>query len=310
MADAPFPVDPELTAVAVRYRNPRFIADLVAPRLRVGRQTFKYWLHTMAEDFTIPDTRVGRRSAPAEIEFSATEATGATVDYGLDDPIPQADIDNAPPGHDPLMRATEGLTDLIALDREKRVAGLVFAAASYASGNKTTLSGTSQWSDTANSKPIKAIGDALDTPIIRPNVGVIGRAAFTGLRSHPDIVKAVQGNAGDAGRATAQQIAELFELDALYVGEGWVNSAKRGQTASLARVWGKHLALIYLDRNADAAGNRASFCWTAEWGSRIAGAMPDTKIGLRGGQRVRVGESVAEVISANDLGYFMQNVVA
>jgi hypothetical protein len=75
-------------------------------------------------------------------------------------------------------------------------------------------------------------------------------------------------------------------------------------------VWGKHLAVIYLDRNADAAGNRASFCWTAEWGSRIAGAMPDTKIGLRGGQRVRVGESVAEVISANDLGYFMQNVVA
>ena len=54
-----------MTAVAVRYRNTRFIADQVSPRLPVGTQTFKYWQHAMAEDFTIPDTRVGRRSAPA-----------------------------------------------------------------------------------------------------------------------------------------------------------------------------------------------------------------------------------------------------
>jgi hypothetical protein len=31
---------------------------------------------------------------------------------------------------------------------------------------------------------------------------------------------------------------------------------------------------------------------------------------MRGGERVRVGESVAEVISANDLGYFWDTAVA
>jgi hypothetical protein len=309
MAVAPFPVQPELTAVAVRYRNPRLIADLVSPRLPVGAQTFKYWKHTLGEDFTIPDTRVGRRGRPAEVEFNATEVSASTLDYGLDDPIPQQDIANAPPGHDPLMRAVEGVTDLIALDREQRVATQVFALGTYASTNRATLSGSSQWSD-VTSKPITAISDALDVPVIRPNVGVIGRAAFTKLRSHPDIVKAVQGNSGDAGRATARQIADLFELEELFVGEGFVNTAKKGQAVSLSRVWGKHMALIYQDRNADARGNRASFAWTAEWGTRIAGAVPDRDIGLRGGQRVRVGESVAEVISANDLGYFFQNAVA
>lgn len=310
MALAPFPVQPELTAVAVRYRNARFIADSVSPRLLVGSQTFKYWRHTLGDDFSIPDTRVGRRGRPAEIEFSATEVSASTVDYGLDDPVPQADIENAPANHDPLMRATEGVTDLILLDRERRVANQVFASATYASTNRTTLSGTSQWSDFTNSDPIDAIGAAIDVPVIRPNVGVIGRAAFSKLRAHPKIVKAVQGNSGDAGRATAQQIADLFELEELLVGEAWVNSAKRGQSASLARVWGKHMALIFRDAQANASGNRASFAWTAQWGTRIAGAIPDSNIGLRGGQRVRVGESVSEVISANDLGYLMINVVA
>lgn len=33
-------------------------------------------------------------------------------------------------------------------------------------------------------------------------------------------------------------------------------------------------------------------------------------MGLRGSTRVRVGESVAEVIAANDAGYFFENAVA
>jgi hypothetical protein len=38
--------------------------------------------------------------------------------------------------------------------------------------------------------------------------------------------------------------------------------------------------------------------------------MPEPKVGLRGAQRVRVGESVNELIVASDVGYFFQNIVA
>ena len=38
--------------------------------------------------------------------------------------------------------------------------------------------------------------------------------------------------------------------------------------------------------------------------------MPEPKVGLRGGVRVRSGESVKEVVCAADLGYFFQNVAA
>ncbi len=42
----------------------------------------------------------------------------------------------------------------------------------------------------------------------------------------------------------------------------------------------------------------------------MAGRREDPDIGLRGGVRVRVGESVKELIVANDLGYYFENAVA
>lgn len=309
---ASFPIQPQLTAIALAYRNKRLIADDVLPRVGVSSPDFKYLKHTMAEGFTLPDTKVGRRSAPNEVEFSATEASASTQDYGLDDPVPNSDIEaaqSAGAGVDPVARATEGVTNLIALDREVRAATLVFDANQYAAANKATLSGTSQWSDFANSDPTTAILNAMDGMVMRPNIMIIGQAVFTKLRTHPKVVQAFYGNAATAGVVPREFLAQLLELEAVYVGEGFLNTAKKGQAATMARVWGKHCALIYRDQLADTQRG-TTFGFTAEFGSRVAGAEYDSKIGLRGGQRVRVGESVKEVITANDLGYLFTNAVA
>lgn len=309
MATAPFPIQPELTAVAIRYTNGEYIADRVAPRIPVGRQEFKWMKHTLAEGFTIPDTRVGRRSMPAEVEFSATEETSSTSDYGLDDIIPNADIQNAPPNFDPLARATEGVTDLVMLDRELRVASAVFASATYASTNRTTLSGSSQWSD-ATSDPVDAILAALDGMVMRPNMAVLGQAVWTKLRQHPKVVKAVFGPNLEGGLVAPQQLAQVLELDEIVVGRAFRNTAKRGQTATMARVWGKHAAFLRRENNPAGPNRMPTFMWTAQFGTRVAGSMPEPKIGLRGSVRVRAGESVKEVVSANDLGYLFIDAVA
>lgn len=312
MALAPFPVDPVLTGIAIQYRNKALIADQVLPRIApvLARQSFKYNVWTKSEQFTVPNTLVGRRGRPSEVEFTASEVNASTLDYALDDPIPYADIANAPEGHDPVSFATQSLTNLIALDRERRVAALVFATGTYAAGNSATLSGTTQWSDYTNSDPIGAITDALDIPLIRPNTAVFGRQVFSKLSQHPKIVKAVLGNSGDSGIATRQQIAQLFELDQVLVGEGWYNSAVKGQTASYARVWGKGAAFLYLDSMGAGDGRLPSFGGTFQFGTRVAGSEPDKNISARGGERVRVLESVKEVITASDLGYYFAAAVA
>jgi hypothetical protein len=53
-----------------------------------------------------------------------------------------------------------------------------------------------------------------------------------------------------------------------------------------------------------------SFGYTAQFGPVLAGTILDPDMGMRGGERVRSGESVKELITANDLGYFVQNAIA
>lgn len=310
MAIRPFPIDPKLTAVAIAYRNPDnvLIADDVLPRTPVA-QEFKYLTYNLAQGFTVPDAKVGRKSMPNEVDFNAVETQDKVVDYGFDDLVPNEDIDADNQGVDPLGTAAMYLTNLLQLAREVRAAGLVFNAASYAGANQATLAGNSQWSDTVNSDPVAAIGDALDVPVMRPNIGVLGQATWTKLRRHPKIVQAIRNTNQGAGMVSRQEFADFFELQALYIGAGFVNNAKKGQATALARVWGKHASFIYRDR---AAGPQAgvTFGFTGEWGAKIAGSIDEPSIGLTGSQRVRVGERVKELITATDLGYYFQNAVA
>lgn len=306
-ATRPFPIQPKLTAIALAYKNPDYtlIGDLVLPRTPTD-QEFKWLKYDLAQGFTVPDTRVGRKSTPNEVDFSATEVQDKVDDYGLDDLVPNEDIDADNQGVDPLGTATGYLSNLVILGREARVAARVFNPANHV--NKQTLSGTSQWSDPA-SDPVAAISDALDTPIIRPNIATFGQTTWTKLRRNVKLVQAIKGTNQGAGQITRQEFIDFFELQELYVGMAFANTAKKGQTAALAKVWGNHAAFLYRDR---AAGPQAgmTYGFTAAWGDRFANQFDEPKLGLTGCQRVRVGERVKEVVCAPDLSYFFQNAVA
>lgn len=314
----PFVVDPALTAIAIKFSNPdvSLIADRVLPRRPVGGESFKWLKFPVEDSFTVPNTFVGRKGRPNQIEVGATEETSSVEDYGLDDMVPNSDVTAAAQQraagfstYDPEARATEVLTDLVLLDREIRVAAKVFNLNTYAASQRVTLSGTSQFSDFANSDPIGVVNNALDsTFVMRPNKMVIGQAAWTKFRSHPHIVNAVKGGVTNKGNATREQVAELFELQEIIVGSSFVNTAKKGQAAVMNRVWGKHISLIYQN---SVAGPDAgmTFGYTAQYGTRVSGRIPDPNIGLQGGAAIRVGERVKELISAPSVAYFIQNAV-
>jgi hypothetical protein len=94
------------------------------------------------------------------------------------------------------------------------------------------------------------------------------------------------------------------------VGRAMINTAKPGQTATLSRVWGNHFAMMHMNPLASLRGNGITFGATAEYGTRIAGSMDEPKVGLRGATRVRTGESVKELITAADCGYYIQDCIA
>jgi hypothetical protein len=302
----PFPMDTRLSAIVIAYKNQDLIADIVSPRVPVGLRIFKYMKYNLAEGFTVVDNKVGRKSPVNKVEFSATQTTDSTITYGLGDIVPQEDIDNAPANYDPLGRATEGIADLNDLNREMRTAALIFSLNSYASANRITLSSANdKFSDKVHSTPIDVIMAGLDAMIMRANTMVIGQAAWTKLRTHPQIVSAILGNAGVTGIVSKQQVADLFELKSLVVGPGFVNTQKKGQTPVMARVWGGNISLMYQDPLAD-TNNRATFSLTAQFGPKVAYSYFNKDLGLQGAIEVKAGDNVKELLTAPDLGYYIE----
>lgn len=306
---APFPIDPHLTGIAIAYKNMSLIADSVLPRVPVSKEVFKYQKYKLEDAFTIPQTEVGRKSEPNQVEFGSTEKAASTVDHGLDDFIPQKDLDNAADNQDPEGQAIENLTDIVALSREVRTANLVFDPNTYAAANKQTLSGTSQWNDFANSTPLADLLTALDSMVMRANVMTMGAEVSTMLRQHPDMVKAYHGNAGDSGLVPIGFLADLLELEEILVGRSRLNIVAPGQTPTLNRVWGKHVSLFHRNTMADTQRG-TTFGFTAQHGDKVARRIIEEKKGLNGGVTVRSGESVKELVTADDLGFFIQNAIA
>ncbi|MEL7098285.1 MAG: capsid protein [Pseudomonadota bacterium] len=322
MTIRPFVTDPILTAVAIGYTNTAAmrIADRVLPRTPVAAETFKWTHYPIEEAFNTPETLVGRRGQVQQLEFGGEERESAVEDHGLDSSIPNSDIQAANEArsrgvtiHDPEKHATMMLTETIENAREARVGQMVFNADNYAVGRKEVLSGTDQFSDYDNSDPIEVLKDAGNSTLIyRPNTHVYGREAWSKIASHPKLVNAVKGNVTGSGMISMEQYVQLFSgegVTQVLVGDGWVNTAKRGQPVNLQRAWGKHCALLYLDPIATTQGG-VTFGFTAELGGRIAGRIEDPDVGLQGGVRIRAGERVKELIVAEDVGYFIQNVIA
>ncbi len=321
MASArPFVVSAALTGIAIGYSNPDviLIADKVLPRVPVGAEKFKWMNYATADAFTVPDTLVGRKGRVQTVEFGATESTSSTKDYGLGDMIPQTDIDQARAMrdqglslYDPEKHSAAFLTSLILADREVRVANVVQDANNYNASRVTALAGTARFDDYVNSDPISVISAAIDsTFIMRANQVTMGFAVWQKLRSHPKLVNAVKGNVTGSGIITQKEFGDLFEIPRFHVGQGWINTARKGQPANIQRIWGKSIAFHFIDNASMPETGAPTWGFSPQFGARLAGTIMDSDIGLKGGHEVRVGEMISELVVAPDCGALLQTVIS
>ena len=102
----------------------------------------------------------------------------------------------------------------------------------------------------------------------------------------------------------------MSAIMAIVLGAGFLAVNLMGLAVGSSTKWARgslHASLLYISQDA-ADADQPTFGFTAQFGSRIAGDIPAPNVGLRGGVRVRVGESVLEVVADNSVGYFFQNV--
>jgi hypothetical protein len=316
----PFTVNPVLTGIAIAYVNPdvALIADEALPRVEVGGEIFKWIEYPVHEAFTAPDTRVGRKGRVPDVEFSGTERDGSVETFGLQDSVPNSDIEAAKAqrdkglsSYDPLAHATTWLSHLLRVDRETRVAAAVQNPDNYLPANVTNIATATDRFDDPDSDPEAVLDDAFAAPVIfRPNTVTMSETVWNALRKQPKLVKAVKGTTTGAGKIARAEFVEYFEIKKLLIGAGYVNATRAGQPADLRQIWGKDISLTYLDSLARPGTGGVTWGFSPSFGARIAGTIEDASIGLQGGQVVRVGEMIKEFVVAKAAGALIRNAIS
>jgi len=242
------PVDPVLTDLSISYKNPEFIWDLVAPVVPTDEKSgtfFKwtrdYWFRSMGE-------AQGSKRAPGgnytRVAYGVSTDTYETDEYGYEKPTddPTKASSQAPGNLDSADVAF--LTNLLEMDLEVDVAAAFFTSGVW--GTDNTLSGTSQWSDYANSDPIGDFKTARSTVRKatgqKPGRAIMGVETWNDLAEHPLILDKYKHT--QSGIMTTALVAAALEVDEIVVGETVKNTAKEGLTYVGADVWGDNCLLI------------------------------------------------------------------
>ena len=299
--------DPILTAVAQGYKNSTLVGNALFPDIPVnsrsgriltfGREAFRLYNSTRA-----PGANVKR------VSDSYTWAEYVLDQKALEGSVPIEIMEEAQevPGINMASVAISQVMARITLGREYDKAQLATNAANYSASNKVTLSGTSQWSDYANSDPIGDIETA-KTAVrqavgIRPNTILMGGAVFDKLKHHPAIVDRMKYTGRDV--ATPDILAALFGVQRVVVGDAVFDDG-----SGLNDVWGKNVVVAYTNTATAQDMGAPTFGYNYQLNGGPVAEAPYFNRDVRSWQYPVIDDSLAKIVGA-DAGYLISAAVA
>jgi len=306
-------VDPVLTTIAQGFKQSDFVGGALFPTVPVAVRAGRI-LSFNKEDFMLYSNARSPGANTRRLRFGYASSTYALADYSLEGQLPLEDIQEsannpAGPGVDIMAMTVQKTMAVMALQLEYAQAQLARTAASYQAANKTTLSGTSQWSDySGTSNPVSLIETAKEAVRAaigkRPNTVVMGAATMAKLRQHPIIVDRLKYTGRDI--ATTEILASLFGVQRVLVGDSiYMNDA--GTT--ITDVWGKDVVVAYTELGTVADRGNPSYGYTYNLQSYPIVEQPyferNPKSWFAPVTRVE-----APVIAAVNAGYLITNAVA
>ncbi len=303
-------IDKTLTDFSLKYRNEQMIWPAVFPAIKVEKRSDKYMKYNKADSYRLIDDKIGPKSMANEGDWGVSTGNYSVKDHAFADWLPQEAIDNADNPLTPEIDTVDFINMMLDIAQERRVSSAVFNSSNYASAQKTTLSGTSQWGQSADD-PIGNLITAVESCFIRANTLVIGADAWMILRKLPELLDAVKGSTryqgSPGGLVQTGELAGLLELENVLVGRGRYISSAEGQTETYARLWGKHAVACYVVSNPGVKSITfgATFVETPRQIQRDF----DIKRGIKGAHYIKGVWNSDEQFIAADLGYMIENAV-
>ena len=307
-------IDVPLSNLVIGFEPQGNIVQDIFPVVPVSKQSDKYYTWNKGDFFRVPNTRRSRKTKGEEVEFNVSSDSYFADNYALRHEFAREDMVNADTVLAGREKRARGIKNLLELDWENRVASQITSGSNL--GSFTTLSGTSQWSDYANSDPVNDVevgrSSIRSTTGLLPNKMILGYDVFRQLKHHPDIIDRIK--YVQKGIVTADLIAQVFEIEQLLVGRAIKNTGSEGLADSFTDVWGKNSILMHT-APPETQGVNPSLGYTFRWEAPLLGGRgmaaevwddPD------GGnfENVRVQMYQDEKIAASELGYLIADTVA
>jgi hypothetical protein len=303
-------IDPILSEIARGYTNAAMVGAALFPAVPVAQRGGKI-IQFSKEAFRAYNTGRSPGANTKRVAFGYSSATYALEQHALEGVVPFELMEEADavPGIDLGRGAVQMVQDIIALRLEKAQASIATTAGSYAAANKTTLSGTSQWSDftTGVSDPIKdveAAKEAVRAAIGRyPNTVVMGAAVMSKLKQHPKVVDRMKYTGRDV--ATPELLASLFGVTRVVSGD----AVSASDADVLSDVWGKFVIVAYTETGGIAQMGRPSYGYTYRLRGYPAVEQPYQERNAKS-WIYPVTDEVAPVLAGAEAGYLISAAVA
>ena len=299
-------IDQPLTQISRGYRNGNYIGEQIFPAVKVLKQTDKFFRYTKEYWFRNEVERRGPGTRAVRADYGVDTDTYLCEEYALAKGIPDEVYANADAPLNPLRETTEFLTDQILLNKEIKVADVVFGNSQWSSSaTPTTL-----W-DVDTSNPIGDVATATNTVEELtgqvPTIGIVGGALWRSLKQHPDLIDRIKGAAvpGNPAVLNREAIAALFDLGALYIGRPIKNTAVENATVTLSRIWGLHMVVLW-QTNSPALMSPNSgyvFQWTPRQANRYREEQEHQDV-------VEVTDSFDVKLVSPDSGYLIKSAAS
>lgn len=302
--------DKLLSGVAQRYRNDNYIAEKILPVVQVKEKTGKFakfgkenFRAYSGQLFRAPGTRAHT------VDYSVSMGDYRCDERAVEKIVPREFYENFDEPYNPEDDAVSVLMDNIWVNQELALATTLGNTAILT--QNTTLSGTSQWSDTTNSDPIANIRTAINTVKsssgLRPNVLAFCEDAFDKLKDHPLVREqlkytGIMGNPSDD--ALTMWLKSFFKIEEVIVGSSSYMASDEGQTDNLDAVWTGNVWALH--RPSTPSVLRASFGYTFSDKLRSADVRFDEAIESN---IVRVRYSFDQNIMDASLAYLIKSAV-
>lgn len=236
-------VDAALSNIAIGYKNPMFIADMVLPHVPVMKKSDYFYKFLKGDWFRLEAQVRGAGAEAAQSGYKLSTDNYSCIEYALAHPVPVELINNADVALRPWVTAVNFVMRHILLRKEYIVSDLITTAANWTSTNDAA----GGWLSSAASNTFitdmftakKTIRELIG---VDPNTFVCDANTWDNILQNEDVLDRIKysSSAGSPAIVTPNLVAQLFGLNEVHVGGAVYSSDEEtvaGTEFTAVRMW-------------------------------------------------------------------------